>query len=87
MRIVLQPYVTIPAASRITGLSEYRLRRGCKDGTIPHVRSGEIFYVDIPALWDKMDADRQEGAQEYGNTDDLYRNLKNYLLNERNDYI
>lgn len=80
MRIVLQPYVTIPAASRITGLSEYRLRRGCKDGTIPHVRSGEIFYVDIPALWDKMDADCQEGAQEY-------RNLKNYLLNERNDYI
>lgn len=55
MRIILQPYQTIPAASQIISLSERELRRGCEDGTIPHIWSGGICYVDIPALWDKLD--------------------------------
>lgn len=69
MRIIAQPYQRIPAASRITGLSESRLRRGCKNGTIPHIRSGGIFYVDIPALWDKMDAVKPDDAGRATNTD------------------
>lgn len=60
MRIILQPYQRVSAASRITGLSEHKLRRGCKDGTIPHIRSGGICYVDIPALWDKLDKEQQD---------------------------
>lgn len=59
MRIILQPYQIIPAASKITGLSERELRLGCKTGTIPHIQSGGIFYVDIPALWDQMDKGQQ----------------------------
>ena len=58
-KVILQPYVTIPAASRLTGLSVRKLRRGCEDGSIPHVRSNGRCYVDLPALWDKMDEDRR----------------------------
>lgn len=65
MRIILQPYQTVPAASKITGLSEYRLRRGCEDGTIPHIQSGGIFYVDIPALWDQMDEGQDVSEDQF----------------------
>ena len=33
------PYQKIALASRTTGLSQYFLRKGCKEGTIPHTVS------------------------------------------------
>ena len=36
----MTPFQKIPEACKTTGLSKYFLRNGCKDGTIPHVRSG-----------------------------------------------
>lgn len=44
------PFQTIPEASRTTGLSKYYLRKGCQEGTIPHVMSGNVFYINVPAL-------------------------------------
>lgn len=44
------PFMTIPAASKTTGLSKYYLREGCKAGTIPHVMSGTTYYINVPAL-------------------------------------
>lgn len=44
------PFQKIPDASRITGLSQYFLRRGCRAGTIPHIKSGPVYYIDVPAL-------------------------------------
>ena len=44
------PFQTIPNATRITGLSQAYLRSGCKNGTVPHVRSGSTFLVNVPAL-------------------------------------
>ena len=58
MKIILQPYQAIPAAAKITGIPERELRLGCKDGTIPHVWSRGVCYVDIPALWDQMDEEQ-----------------------------
>lgn len=58
MRIILQPYQDIPAASQITGLSERELLRGCEDGSISHVWSKGIYFVDIPALWGKLDTNQ-----------------------------
>ena len=60
MRIILQPYQSIREASATVGLSQTVLRRGCRDGTIPHIRSGRMYYVDIPALLDKLDLDQQK---------------------------
>lgn len=54
------PFQTIPAATRITGLPQGWLRAGCKAGEVPHVRSGNVYLVNIPALLKKL------GAEEAG---------------------
>lgn len=44
------PFQKIPDACRTTGLSQYYLRKGCRDGSIPCIRSGPTYYVNIPEL-------------------------------------
>ena len=46
----------IPEACKSTGLSQYFLRKGCREGTIPHVRSGSVYYIDVLALLKKLGA-------------------------------
>ena len=46
----MTPFQKLKAASKTTGLSVYYLRNGCKAGTIPHVRSGQDYLVNVPAL-------------------------------------
>ncbi len=48
------PFQKIPEACRTTGLSQYYLRKGCKDGTIPHIKSGPTYYIDVPALMEQL---------------------------------
>lgn len=50
-------YQKIVEACKTTGLSQYFLRNGCKDGSIPHVKSGTVYYIDVPALLDKLRAE------------------------------
>jgi hypothetical protein len=50
------PFMKIKDAVSATGLSAYFLRRGCKDGTIPCVRSGSTIYINVPKLLEKLDA-------------------------------
>lgn len=54
------PFQKIPDASRVTGLSQFFLRRGCKDGTVPHVMSGTTYMVNVPALLRQLGADGGE---------------------------
>ena len=49
------PFQTIPNACTITGLSQKYLRNGCKNGTVPHIMSGNTYYVNIPALLRKLE--------------------------------
>lgn len=51
------PFMKIGAASRATGLSQYYLRRGCVDGTIPHIKSGTVYLINIPKLLKMLDAE------------------------------
>lgn len=44
------PFLKIKDAVRVTGLSAYYLRNGCKDGSVPHVCSGGVYYINVPAL-------------------------------------
>lgn len=44
------PFQRIEDAVRSTGLSAYYLRRGCRDGSIPCVRSGRTIYVNVAEL-------------------------------------
>lgn len=48
------PFMKIGAASKATGLSQYYLRRGCRDGSVPHVMSGTVYLVNVPALLRKL---------------------------------
>lgn len=52
------PFQKIPEACASTGLSQFFLRNGCKDGSIPHIKSGNVYYINVPALL------RQLGAAE-----------------------
>lgn len=46
----MKPFQKIPEAAKTTGLSEHFLRKGCKDGTVPCIKSGRTYYVNIPEL-------------------------------------
>ena len=56
------PFMKIAQASKITGLSQFFLRKGCRDGSVPHVMSGTTYLVNIPALLRKLNAGG--GAEE-----------------------
>ncbi len=48
------PFQKIPQACKTTGLSQYFLRNGCKNGTVPHIMSGTTYLVNVPALLKKL---------------------------------
>ena len=52
------PFQRIPDACRITGLSTYFLRKGCRDGSVPHVRSGSTYMVNVPELLEMLRSGR-----------------------------
>ena len=60
--ITMTPFQKIPDACRTTGLSKYFLRKGCKDGTIPHVKSGTVYFVNVPKLLEQLGGASAEGA-------------------------
>ncbi len=51
------PFQKIPDACKTTGLSQYFLRKGCKDGSVPHIKSGPTYYINVPALLKKLEAE------------------------------
>lgn len=51
------PFQKIKDACATTGLSQCYLRKGCKDGTIPHIKSGGTYYINIPAMLKQLGAD------------------------------
>ena len=52
--IIKPPFQGIAQACKTTGLSMYYLRKGCKDGTVPHVKSGKVYLINVPALLRKL---------------------------------
>lgn len=54
------PYMTIKDTSTATGLSQYLIRRLCKEGRCPHIRSGEKYLVNVEALLEKLDEQSRE---------------------------
>ena len=56
MKEAKTPFQKIGDACKSTGLSQYYLRSGCKAGTIPHIKSGSTYYVNVPALLRQLGA-------------------------------
>ena len=50
------PFQTIINTSKLTGLSQSYLRKGCKDGSVPHIQSGQKYLVNIPRLLENLNA-------------------------------
>jgi len=57
-----QPFQKIKMASNSTGLSQFFLRQGVKDGTIPHIRCGKKILINVPALLEQMDQQSRKEA-------------------------
>lgn len=55
------PYMKIPDACKATGISQYFLRAGVKANTVPHIRSGRTYYINVPALLEKLNAESVRG--------------------------
>lgn len=47
-------FQTIANASRTTGLSQYALRRGCWNHTVPHIRVGTKYLVNVPLMLKRL---------------------------------
>lgn len=56
------PFLKIRDAAKVTGLSQFYLRNGCKDGSIPHIKSGTVYFVNVPALLKQLGVYDQEGG-------------------------
>lgn len=55
-------FQTIADAARTTGLSQYFLRHGTKDGVVPHIKSGNRVLVNVPLLLERMDRQSVNGT-------------------------
>lgn len=57
--------VKIPEAAKITGLSEYAIYKGVRQGWFPHIRTsgdrGRIF-IDIELLEEQLEREAQSNA-------------------------
>lgn len=58
------PYLKIKDAVAVTGLSAYFLRNGCKDGTVPHIRSGSTIYINVPRLLRQLEEKAGRGNEQ-----------------------
>lgn len=58
----MTPFQKIKDACKTTGLSTKFLRKGCQDGTIPHVKSGNTYYINVPALLKQLGVPNEKEA-------------------------
>ena len=58
------PYLKIAEACAATGLSQYFLRLNCRNGSIPCIKSGKTYYINVPALLEKLNAEQRNTEAE-----------------------
>ena len=51
-----RPFQSIEETVKTTGLSAYFLRRGIHEGTVPYIKSGTKYLINVPRLLDALDA-------------------------------
>ena len=55
-------YASIKETCEITGLSQHYLRDGCKAGTLPHIKSGNKYFICVPALLEQLESEARANA-------------------------
>lgn len=48
------PFQNLKDAATTTGLSVHYLRKGRREGTVPHIMCGSEYRVNIPALFEQL---------------------------------
>ena len=61
--VKMTPFQKIPEACKTAGLSQFFLRRGYRDGSIPCVRSGPTYYINVPKLLEQLGAAESGGVK------------------------
>ena len=56
-------YQTIADASRTTGLSQYFIRHGCRNKSIPYIKSGNKYLINVPLLLQCLNRQSESNAQ------------------------
>lgn len=55
-------FLSIRETCNETGLSQSFLRAGCKAGTVPHVKCGTKYLVNLPLLLERLNAESKRGV-------------------------
>ena len=72
------PFMSIKDTSEVTGLSQFYLRQGCKDGSIPCIRCGTKFMINVPLYLESLNQKCLEtGIQQPEDREDTALNLLN----------
>jgi len=57
-------FLTISEAVKATGLSGYFLRTGVRAGTVPHIKNGNRYLINVSALLELLDKQSKEVTRE-----------------------
>lgn len=49
------PLQSIDNTARLTGASRFFIRNGCRDGSIPCIKSGSKYMVNLPLFLEMLD--------------------------------
>lgn len=61
-----KPFRTVNETIAATGLSEFYLRQGIKNGTVPHIRSGNAIFINYPMLMERLNRESCKQAEGEG---------------------
>lgn len=56
------PFQPISAAAAMTGLSRWYLLNGCKAGTVPYIRVGSDYRINMPRLLEQLQTATEGGT-------------------------
>ena len=57
------PFQSISGAAKLTGLSMYYIRTGCKSGTVPHIKCGDDYRICMPQFLAQLEKQARDSVQ------------------------
>ena len=56
-------FISAREAAKLTGVSYPAILKGCNDGSIPHIVSGNKFLINAPMLIEKLNEESRKVAR------------------------
>lgn len=61
----MKQFMSIKETCNYTGLSQCYLRHGCWEGTVPYVKSGVKYLINVPVLLERLG---ENYSRDFGKT-------------------